>query len=73
MSNEWHYLSDEERKEELAAGQQATERDEGVIASIKNAFRSFASPFVTGNRSPNRANAADREQQRDLNDAETRR
>jgi hypothetical protein len=73
MSNEWHYLSDEERNEELAAGQQATQRDEGVIGAIKSAFRSFASPFVSGDRSPNRATAADREQQRDLNDEETRR
>jgi hypothetical protein len=73
MSNEWHYLSDEERNEELATGQQATQRDEGVIGAIKNAFRSFASPFVTGDRAPNRPNEADREQQRELNDTETRR
>jgi hypothetical protein len=70
MSNEWHYLSDEEREEELKSKQQAA--PEGFIDSIKNAFRSFASPFVTGNRSPNRATEADREQQRELNDAETR-
>jgi|SwirhisoilCB1_FD_contig_41_9493057_length_787_multi_2_in_0_out_0_1 hypothetical protein len=73
MSNEWHYLSDEERNEEHAAGQQATQRDEGVIGAIKSAFRSFASPFVSGDRRPNRPTAADREQQRDLNDEETRR
>jgi hypothetical protein len=73
MSNEWHYLSDEERNEEIAVSQQATERDQGVIGAIKNAFRSFASPFVSGDRSPNRATEADREQQRETNDEETRR
>ena len=72
MSNEWHYLSDEERNEEHAAGQQATQRDEGVIGAIKSAFRSFASPFVSGDRAPNRPNEADREQQRESYDDEAR-
>ncbi len=70
MSSDWHYLSDEERDEELKAKQRAA--PVGFIDSIKNAFRSFASPFVSGDRRPNRPTEADREQQRELNDDEAR-
>ncbi len=57
MTADRHHDFNEERKAE----HQTAARNGRSIESIKNAFRSSASSFVTGDRRPDRPNAADRE------------
>ena len=73
MSSEQHHDSEEERNQQLKAEHQAEAEGDGLIGAVKNAFRSFAQPFVTGDTDLDNDNQANLERQRDLNDEESRR
>ena len=73
MTSDRHHDSVEERNQQLKAEHQAAKHDGGILDAIENAFHSFAQPFVTGDTDLDSDNQADLEQQRDLNDEESRR
>ncbi|HET7055440.1 MAG TPA: hypothetical protein VFI12_03205 [Thermomicrobiales bacterium] len=73
MTSDRHHDSEEERNQQLKAEHQAESDGDGLLGNIKTAFRSFAQPFVTGDTDLDNDDQADLEQQRDLNDEESRR